>query len=102
MKPPALSLSPPVLVQLGKTSIGLLPDISVMPGQQWLTIENTPVGRGLAACLDHVDTVTVNQWILCPHDRATDQRLVELIDMCAKLRLAAPRLVQLDLALKAQ
>jgi hypothetical protein len=93
---------PQPITHLGGTQIAIIPDMHVAPGQQWIAVENTPIGRGLVALFGHEHTFTASQWIICPHDLDTDRMLMDLVDVCAKIRLAAPRLVQLEFVLDAQ
>jgi hypothetical protein len=76
----------------------LEPELSIVPGHQWLVLSNTDEGRALAALLTGgLPLVKRGQQLLIAHDAKVDQRIVDLIDQLANARYMAPGLVQMTL-----
>ena len=87
-----------LLCQLGETRIAAQATFDIAPGHQRLLITNDAAGRALAALLDPAFEAGADDgWLTVPHTAEVDARLLELFNLCATIRFAAPNLVQLTL-----
>jgi hypothetical protein len=83
-------------------------DVTVEPGHQLICVG--PAGLDSAAILFVLTGVwktmrdiktddSGQSWICAPHDSRADERLMQLVDICADLRFTAPYMLQLGLKL---
>ena len=87
-----------LLCQLGETRIAAQTALEITPGHQRLLITNDDAGRALMALLDPtLEAAGDGGWLTVPHTAEVDARLLELFNLCAAIRFAAPNLVQLTL-----
>ncbi len=78
--------------------ITLEPDMSIEPGHQWLVLDDSLLGRGLAVLLaGGAVFVRRGDQLLIPHDAETDKRIVALINELAHARYESPTIVQLTM-----
>jgi hypothetical protein len=85
------------LAQLSETRIVAQTAPEISPGHQRLLITNDRIGRALAALLDQTFVASGDDWLVVAHTAEVDVRLLELLNLCASARFAAPSLVQLTL-----
>jgi len=100
-----------VIGQLGRHTITTHPAPDIQPGHQMISI--TPADFDGICILRALTGATQDKMMLrrlplqggcpdgpawsVPHDEAADQRLMDLVDLCAGLRYSAPQLVQLQI-----
>ena len=96
-----------VIAEMGGHTIFTVPDPDVEPGRQLICV--MPVDSEAHRILS-VLTGTPHESqrlhllpgaqiaLVARHDRAADRRLMQLVDVAAEIRLAAPQVMQLQLA----
>lgn len=87
---------PRPICHVGGTQIGVIAEPAIEPGHQWIVIENTQEGRGLALILagDGDAAFQVGNWIVTPHNADAARLLNDLLAAIQEIQRAAPVPVQ--------
>ena len=93
-----------VLGQIGPYTIFSVPNERIQPGHQWIGINDAGIEAAyVLAVLTGAEVHTrqetaIVEGVYCrlaAHDDIADQRLRDLLDLCADVRLKAPELMQI-------
>lgn len=95
-----------IIGKVGVYTIFTVPDDKVEPGHQWIGIDSSDIGAAyvlatLTGSEPHVGQETaIVEGVYCrmaEHNQVADERLCNLVDLCADLRFKAPDLIQIRL-----
>lgn len=95
-----------ILGKVGPYTVFSVPDEHIEPGHQWIAIDDPGIEAAYVLAVltgaephTHQETAVV-EGVYCRmaiHDEIADQRLRDLLDLCADIRFKAPDMMQLQI-----